>query len=146
MVWPVTTSRRVCRAWCELFEARTPKGKAPIAEAAGRVRIEEGDRTRKLVIVRDDGEEDLEYLLPRRVRLEWEDATLVKHAIRDGDHVEAGQQLCAGTLDPQDILRVNGLRRCRSTWSRRCRPCTGRRAPRSTTSTSRSSSDRCCVG
>ena len=95
----------------ELFEARTPKGKAPIAEAAGRVRIEDGDRTRKLVIVRDDGEDDLEYPLPRRVRLEWEDASMVKHSIGDGDHVEAGQQLWAGTLDPQDILRVNGLRR-----------------------------------
>lgn len=95
----------------ELFEARTPKGKAPIAEAAGRVRIEEGDRSRKLIIVRDDGEEDLEYPLPRRVRLEWEDANMVRHSIEDGDHVQAGQQLYAGTLDPQDILRVNGLRK-----------------------------------
>nr|NLI48945.1 DNA-directed RNA polymerase subunit beta' [Propionibacterium sp.] len=95
----------------ELFEARTPKGKAPIAEAAGRVRIEEGDRSRKLIITRDDGEEDLEYALPRRVRLEWEDANMVRHSIADGDHVEAGQQLYAGTLDPQDILRVNGLRK-----------------------------------
>ncbi|WP_040157910.1 DNA-directed RNA polymerase subunit beta' [Nigerium massiliense] len=95
----------------ELFEARTPKGKAPIAEAAGRVRIEEGERARKLIVVRDDGEDDLEYPLPRRVRLEWEDASMVRHSINDGDHVEAGQQLYAGTLDPQDILRVNGLRR-----------------------------------
>ncbi|HET9126958.1 MAG TPA: DNA-directed RNA polymerase subunit beta', partial [Propionibacteriaceae bacterium] len=55
----------------ELFEARQPKGKAPIAEAAGRVRIEEGDRSRKLVIVRDDGQDDLEYPLPRRARLEF---------------------------------------------------------------------------
>ena len=95
----------------ELFEARTPKGKAPVAEAAGRVRIEEGERSRKLIIVRDDGEEDLEYPLPRRVRLEWEDANMVKHSVEDGDHVDAGQQLYAGTLDPQDILRVNGLRK-----------------------------------
>ncbi len=95
----------------ELFEARTPKGKAPIAEAAGRIRLEDGERTRKLVLVRDDGEEDLEYPLPRRVRLEWEDAAMVKHSIGDGTRVVAGQQLWAGTLDPQDILRVNGLRR-----------------------------------
>ena len=95
----------------ELFEARTPKGKAPLAEAAGRVRIEDGDRNRKLIIVRDDGEEDLEYALPRRVRLEWEDQQMVRHSIADGVHVEAGEQLYAGTLDPQDILRVNGLRR-----------------------------------
>ena len=56
----------------ELFEARQPKGKAPIAEAAGRIRIEDGERNRKQVIVRDDGEEDVEYLLPRRVRLDFE--------------------------------------------------------------------------
>ncbi|MGV8908169.1 MAG: DNA-directed RNA polymerase subunit beta', partial [Propionicimonas sp.] len=95
----------------ELFEARQPKGKAPIAETAGRVRVEEGDRTRKLVLVRDDGEPDLEYLLPRRVRLEWEDNVGVRHVVTDGDHVQAGQQLFAGTPDPQDVLRVNGLRK-----------------------------------
>ena len=95
----------------ELFEARTPKGKAPIAEASGRVRIEDGERTRKLVIVRDDGEPDLEYPLPRRVRLEWEDSNMVRHSVADGDHIVAGQQLYAGTPDPQDVLRVNGLRK-----------------------------------
>ncbi len=95
----------------ELFEARQPKGKAPIAEAAGRVRIEEGDRSRKLVIVRDDGQEDLEYPLPRRARLEFEDAYGVRRAIRDGEHVDAGDQLMAGTIDPQDVLRVRGVRK-----------------------------------
>ena len=34
----------------ELFEARTPKGRAPITEAAGRVRVEDTDKTRKLVV------------------------------------------------------------------------------------------------
>jgi len=95
----------------ELFEARSPKGKAPIAEAAGRVRIDEGERTRKLILVRDDGEPDLEYLLPRRVRLEWEDKAGFQHSIADGAHVAAGEQLYAGTPDPQDVLRVSGLRK-----------------------------------
>jgi DNA-directed RNA polymerase subunit beta' len=95
----------------ELFEARTPKGKAPIAEAAGRIRIDETDRTRKLVLVRDDGGEDLAYPVPRRARLEWDDINRVHHAIKDGDHVEVGQQLTAGTVDPQDVLRVRGVRR-----------------------------------
>jgi DNA-directed RNA polymerase subunit beta' len=95
----------------ELFEARQPKGKAPIAEAAGRIRIDDGDRTRKLMIVRDDGEPDLEYLLPRRVRLEWEDKAGVQHLVSEGVHVAAGEQLYAGTPDPQDVLRVSGLRK-----------------------------------
>ena len=33
----------------ELFEARQPKGKAPISEAAGRVAIEDNDRLKKIV-------------------------------------------------------------------------------------------------
>jgi len=97
----------------ELFEARQPKGKAPISEADGRVRVEESEtsRSRKLVIVRDDGQEDLEYPVPRRARLEFEDADGRKHSIKDGDHVTAGQQLTAGTMDPQDVLRVRGVRK-----------------------------------
>jgi len=85
----------------ELFEARTPKGKAPIAETAGRITIEDGDRSRKLVIVPDDGSEDVEYPVGRRSRL----------LVEDGEHVDVGQQLTAGTPDPQDVLRVQGVRK-----------------------------------
>jgi DNA-directed RNA polymerase subunit beta' len=98
----------------ELFEARTPKGKAPIAEASGRVRIEEaegGRGSKKLTIVRDDGEPDVEYPLPRRARLEWDLPNGGKRRIADGDHVEVGEQLTAGTIDPQDVLRVRGVRK-----------------------------------
>ncbi|MDR0783077.1 MAG: DNA-directed RNA polymerase subunit beta' [Propionibacteriaceae bacterium] len=94
----------------ELFEARTPKGKAPIAAAAGRLHFDDSERTRKIVLKRDDGEEDLIYPVPRRVRLEWEDQFGVVQVIEDGMHVEAGQQLTAGTIDPQDVLRVRGVR------------------------------------
>ncbi|MCL2316996.1 MAG: DNA-directed RNA polymerase subunit beta', partial [Actinomycetia bacterium] len=95
----------------ELFEARTPKGKAPIAEASGRIVLEDADRGRRIRIVRDDGEPDVEYLVPRRARLEFEDSNRVRHSIRDGDHVEVGDQLTAGTIDPQDVLRVRGVRK-----------------------------------
>ena len=95
----------------ELFEARTPKGKAPIAEADGRIKIEDSDRGRKLVIVRDDGQSDVEYLVPRRARLEFEDSNRVRHSISDGDRVSVGDQLTAGTIDPQDVLRVQGVRK-----------------------------------
>jgi len=92
----------------ELFEARTPKGKAPIAGAAGRIKIDDSERGRRIIIVRDDGQPDLEYPVPRRARLEFEDANRVRRSIQDGDHVEVGDQLTAGTIDPQDVLELQG--------------------------------------
>jgi len=85
----------------ELFEARTPKGKAPIAETPGRIEIEDGDRSRKLVVVPDDGSDKIEIAVSRRVRL----------LVEEGDHVDVGQQLTAGTPDPQDVLRILGVRK-----------------------------------
>ncbi len=85
----------------ELFEARQPKGKSPISEAAGRVQIEDSDRLRKITITPDDGSEAAEFSVSRRARL----------LVEDGSHVEVGQQLTAGTPDPHDVLRVLGVRR-----------------------------------
>jgi DNA-directed RNA polymerase subunit beta' len=85
----------------ELFEARQPKGKAPISEASGRVKIEDSDRLKKIIITPDDGSEPAEFSVSRRARL----------LVEDGDHVEVGQQLTAGTPDPHDVLRVLGVRR-----------------------------------
>src|SRR5438270_6028760 len=53
----------------ELFEARTPKGVAPITESAGKIRIEETDKTRKIVLVPDDGTEEVPYAVSRRSRV-----------------------------------------------------------------------------
>ncbi len=85
----------------ELFEARQPKGKAPISEATGRVAIEDNDRLKKITITPDDGSEAAEFSVSRRARL----------LVEDGDHVQVGQQLTAGTPDPHDVLRVLGVRR-----------------------------------
>ncbi|MBC7592435.1 MAG: DNA-directed RNA polymerase subunit beta' [Kineosporiaceae bacterium] len=85
----------------ELFEARQPKGKAPITEAAGRIAIDDSDKARKLIVTPDDGSEPLEYPISKRLRL----------LIADGDHVEVGQQLTHGTPDPQEVLRILGVRR-----------------------------------
>ncbi len=84
----------------ELFEARTPKGMAPISEVAGRVTIEETDRGRKMVVTPDDGSEALEYALSKRSRL----------LVEDGQAVEVGQQLVAGAVDPKQVLRILGPR------------------------------------
>ena len=84
----------------ELFEARTPKGASPIAEAAGRITIEDTDRARRLILTPDNGDEPVAYPVLRR-------ATLL---IEDGQHVDLGQQLHVGNLDPKEVLRVKGVR------------------------------------
>ncbi|WZH50574.1 MAG: DNA-directed RNA polymerase subunit beta' [Nocardioides alkalitolerans] len=84
----------------ELFEARSPKGRSPIAEAAGRVRIEDTDKARTVILTPDDGSEEQEYPVSKRLRL----------LISDGDHVEVGEKLTLGTEDPQDVLRILGVR------------------------------------
>jgi DNA-directed RNA polymerase subunit beta' len=84
----------------ELFEARTPKGVAPISEAAGRVTIEDTDRARKLVVTPDDGSEEVAYPVSKRSRL----------LIEDGQHVEVGQKLLNGAVDPKQVLRILGPR------------------------------------
>ncbi len=85
----------------ELFEARSPKGRSPIAEAAGRVEIEDTDKSRKVLITPDDGSEVQEYPVSKRSRL----------LVADGDHVEVGEQIIVGTPDPQDVLRILGVRK-----------------------------------
>jgi DNA-directed RNA polymerase subunit beta' len=84
----------------ELFEARQPKGKAPISEAAGRVRIEDTDKTRKIVVVPDDGSDEQSYPVSKRTRL----------LVDEGASVTVGQQLTVGKADPQDVLRILGPR------------------------------------
>jgi DNA-directed RNA polymerase subunit beta' len=84
----------------ELFEARTPKGKAPISEVAGRVRIEETEKTFKVVVVPDDGSEEIPYPVSRRSRLK----------VEEGQHIEVGQKIVDGAVDPHEVLRILGPR------------------------------------
>ncbi len=84
----------------ELFEARTPKGEGSIAEYSGRVTIDETDRVRRILLTPDDGSEEVAYPLTKRSRL----------LISDGDHVEVGQLLIQGAVDPKKVLRILGPR------------------------------------
>ena len=83
----------------ELFEARTPKGEAAVAEAAGTLKIEDDADGKRLVITRDDGEEDVIVPVSRRQRL----------LVTDGDHVEPGQALTEGPVDPKKVLRLRSV-------------------------------------
>ncbi|AKK26215.1 DNA-directed RNA polymerase subunit beta' [Mycobacterium sp. EPa45] len=97
----------------ELFEARIPRNRAPIADVAGRVQLEETDKFYKITIVPDDGSEEVVYdKLSKRQRLK-----VFKHddgserLLVNGDHVEVGQQLLEGSADPHEVLRVEGPRK-----------------------------------
>jgi DNA-directed RNA polymerase subunit beta' len=84
----------------ELFEARQPKGKADITEAAGRIKIDETDKVRKITVVPDDGSEDKSYSVSRRSRLR----------VQEGQHVGVGEKLLEGAVDPHEVLRILGPR------------------------------------
>jgi len=84
----------------ELFEARIPKGMAPISEVEGRVKLEETEKTRKVLIVPDDGGDEVAYQVPMRSRL----------LVADGDRVRVGQQLIQGAVNPHEVLRILGSR------------------------------------
>ncbi|WP_445166882.1 DNA-directed RNA polymerase subunit beta' [Mycolicibacterium sp. Dal123E01] len=97
----------------ELFEARIPRNRAPIADVAGRVQLEETDKFYKITVVPDDGSEEVVYdKLSKRQRLK-----VFKHddgserLLVNGDHVEVGQQLMEGSADPHEVLRVEGPRK-----------------------------------
>ncbi|MFR9804208.1 DNA-directed RNA polymerase subunit beta' [Pseudonocardia sp. RS010] len=95
----------------ELFEARVPRGKAPIADVDGRIRIEDGDRFWKITLIPDDGAEEIVY--EKLSKRQWLAMTVVdgeERPLRDGDHVEVGQLLLEGTADPHEVLRVMGPR------------------------------------
>ncbi|MGP4024636.1 DNA-directed RNA polymerase subunit beta' [Actinomadura sp. 3N407] len=84
----------------ELFEARIPKGVAPISEVAGRVKIDETEKARKVVVVPDDGSDEIAYPVPMRSRL----------LVKEGEAVGVGQQLIAGAINPHEVLRILGPR------------------------------------
>ncbi|MGB7450073.1 MAG: DNA-directed RNA polymerase subunit beta', partial [Ornithinimicrobium sp.] len=84
----------------ELFEARTPKAVAPIAEATGRVQVEDSDKARRLLLVPDDGSDEHAYPVSKRARL----------LVTDGQHVDVGTQLVVGAIDPKQVLRILGPR------------------------------------
>ena len=84
----------------ELFEARTPKGFAPIAEASGRVKVDDSRKTRYVIVVPDDGSEEIEHAVGRRSQL----------LVEDGQHITAGDKLVQGAVDPKQVLRIRGRR------------------------------------
>lgn len=84
----------------ELFEARIPKGVAPISELDGRIRIDDTEKSRKIILIPNDGSDEISYPVPMRAQL----------LVSDGEQVSVGQQLIQGAINPHEVLRIQGPR------------------------------------
>ena len=82
----------------ELFEARTPKGKAVLAEAGGVVHIQDDESGKRVIVSASD--QDYEYTVSRRARLR----------VAEGEIIDPGTPLTEGPLDPKEVLEIQGVR------------------------------------
>ncbi len=85
----------------ELFEARKPKGVATICEFRGVVSVDNSDNLNHIFIREEGTDVQLkEYVLPFNAEL----------LVKTGDIVNPGDMLNAGSVNPQDIIRVKGVK------------------------------------
>ena len=82
----------------ELFEARNPKGQAVISEFDGYIQEVRETKDKREIIVENDVE-SVAYTVPYNARLK----------VTKGDEVIAGQELTEGSIDPKELLRVQGV-------------------------------------
>ena len=82
----------------ELFEARKSKNPCVLARISGKVIFKGITKGKRVVIVKDEFGNEFEHLIPVNKSM----------IVRDGDKVEAGEQLCAGSPVPQDVLTILG--------------------------------------
>ena len=86
----------------ELFEARTPKGKAVLSPIQGKIKsIEITPEGNRNVLIANEKDE-VELLVLRRQTL----------LVNQGDELQAGQSLTTGPKDPKEVLQINGVRTC----------------------------------
>jgi len=84
----------------ELFEVRKPKEHAIITEIDGQVSYGKDLKGKKRVVVTPELGEPREYLIPKGKHI----------SVHEGDYVKAGEALMDGSPDPNDILRVLGVK------------------------------------
>ena len=83
----------------ELFEARKPKGLAIISEIAGEVSIDDNKKKLEIIVTGEDGVAD-SYAVPFGSRVK----------VKNGDMIEAGDELTEGSINPNDILKIKGAK------------------------------------
>ncbi|WP_018934204.1 DNA-directed RNA polymerase subunit beta' [Gracilibacillus lacisalsi] len=82
----------------EIFEARNPKGQAVISEIFGTVQDVTEVKDKQEIVVQG-AVETKTYTAPYGARLK----------VSIGDEVEAGQALTEGSIDPKELLKVQGI-------------------------------------
>ncbi len=80
----------------ELFEARKPKGLAIITEIAGKVTIKDDKKKKEVIVTSKDDSKS--YTIPFGSKLR----------VRNGDVLEAGDQITEGSINPAEILAIKG--------------------------------------
>ncbi|NLT11022.1 MAG: DNA-directed RNA polymerase subunit beta' [Clostridiaceae bacterium] len=91
----------------ELFEARKPKGQAIISEIDGVVRIEDGSKRKKEIVITAAESEESELGIEEKRYVVPYSSTI---KVTNGDFVEAGDLLTDGTVNPQEIMKIKGVR------------------------------------
>jgi len=88
----------------ELFEARKPKNNALIAEISGTVHFGKPDKNGLKTLTIEPF--DKENVQPREYTIPFVTTPLV----RDGQKIQAGDEITPGAKNPHDILRICGIR------------------------------------
>ena len=80
----------------ELFEARNPKGVATITEIGGVVSIQDNKKRKEVTVTSKDNSKTYVVSFGSKLR------------VKDGDTVEAGDQLTEGSVNPNELLPIRG--------------------------------------
>ena len=80
----------------ELFEARNPKGLAIISEIDGTVKINDDKKRKEVVVTGKDNSKTYAISFGSKLR------------VKDGDVIEAGDQITEGSINPNDLLLIKG--------------------------------------
>jgi DNA-directed RNA polymerase subunit beta' len=83
----------------ELFEARNPKGQAIISEIDGVIKEIRETKDRREIEVQGEAETKV-YPVSYGSRIR----------VVQGQHIEAGDELTDGSIDPKEMLRIKGIR------------------------------------
>ena len=83
----------------ELFEARKPKGMAIVTANSGEVKISEDGKKKEVKVIDKEKGTESSYFIPFGSRVK----------VKNGQMVTAGDPLTEGSIDPHDILEIQGV-------------------------------------